>query len=78
MTSPSVERLDTERIDSIYSAYPLWSLRVSTLFGIGKTIRLNDQLVGTDKIGHFISQGRKFYKRYLQSGSEWRRRNVRC
>jgi hypothetical protein len=70
MTSPRVERLDTERVNSIYSSYPLWSLRVSTLFGIGKTIRLNDQLVGTDKIGHFISQGRKFYKRYLQSGSE--------
>jgi hypothetical protein len=70
MTSSDVERLDTERSTSIYSGYPLWSLRVSTLFGIGKTIRLNDQLVGTDKIGHFISQGRKFYKRYLQMGSE--------
>lgn len=70
MTSSDVERLDTERRTSIYSGYPLWSLRVSTLFGIGKTIRLNDQLVGTDKIGHFVSQGRKFYKRYLQLGSE--------
>jgi hypothetical protein len=70
MTSTSIERFDTERSNSIYSGYPLWSLRVSTLFGIGKTIRLNDQLVGTDKIGHFISQGRKFYKRYLETGSE--------
>ena len=42
MTSSDVERLDTERRTSIYSGYPLWSLRVSTLFGIGKTIRLND------------------------------------
>ena len=70
MTTPDVERLDTERSTSIYSGYPLWSLRVSTLFGIGKTIRLNNELIGTDKIGHFISQGRKFYKRYLQMGSE--------
>ena len=70
MTSPDVERLETERNNSIYSGYPLWSLRVSTLFGIGKTIRLNGELVGTDKIGHFISQGRKFYKRYLELGSE--------
>lgn len=70
MESPDVERLETERNNSIYSGYPLWSLRVSTLFGIGKTIRLNDELVGTDKIGHFISQGRKFYKRYLELGSE--------
>lgn len=70
MTSPEIERLDTERYNSIYSGYPLWSLRVSTLFGIGKTIRLNDELVGTDKIGHFISQGRKFYKRFLELGSE--------
>lgn len=70
MDSPEVERLATERANSIYAEYPLWSLRVSTLFGIGKTIRLNDELVGTDKIGHFISQGRKFYKRYLRMGSE--------
>ena len=70
METPDIERLSTERADSIYSGYPLWSLRVSTLFGIGKTIRLNDELVGTDKIGHFISQGRKFYKRYLRMGSE--------
>jgi len=70
MESPEVERLDTRRRDSIYSGYSLWSLRVSTLFGIGSTIRLNNELVGTDKIGHFISQGRKFYKRYLRMGSE--------
>jgi len=70
MDAPEVERLATQRSDSIYSGYPLWSLRVSTLFGIGETIRLNDELVGTDKIGHFISQGRKFYKRYLRMGSE--------
>jgi len=70
MESPEIERLPTQRRDSIYSGYPLWSLRVSTLFGIGETISLNDELVGTDKIGHFISQGRKFYKRYLRLGSE--------
>jgi hypothetical protein len=70
MTTPDLERLDTERSTSIYSGYPLWSLRVATLFGIGKTIRLNDELIGTDKIGHFISQGRKFYKRYVHTGSE--------
>ena len=27
-------------------------------------------MIGSDKIGHFISQGRKFYKRYLVFGSE--------
>ena len=70
METPELERLATGRGDSIYSGYALWSMRPSTLIGIGKTIRLNDELVGTDKIGHFISQGRKYYRRYLKTGSE--------
>ena len=33
---------------------------------------MNNQLIGTDKIGHFMSQGRKIYRRYLNYGSEER------
>jgi hypothetical protein len=38
--------------------------------GIGSTLRVNEQLIGSDKIGHFFSQGRKFYRRYLKFDSE--------
>jgi len=70
MKSPDVDKLDTRRFDSVFSGHPIWAVRVISIFGIGKTIRVNDQLIGSDKIGHFISQGRKFYRRYLRYGSE--------
>ena len=68
--STEVARLDIPRYDSIFSGHPLWATRVVAVFGVGKTIRVNDELIGTDKLGHFLSQGRKFYRRYLKSGSE--------
>ena len=70
MKSPDVEKLETPRYGSIYAGMPIWSTRTTFLFGIGATLRVNDQLIGSDKIGHFFSQGRKFYRRYLKSGSE--------
>ena len=70
MKSPEVDKLETRRYESVFSGQPIWAVRVTALFGIGKTIRINDQLIGTDKLGHFISQGRKFYRRYLRYGSE--------
>ncbi len=70
MRSPEIEKLNTPRYGSVYAGHPPWATRVTVLFGVGKTIRLNDELVGTDKIGHFLSQGRKFYKRYRRMGSE--------
>ena len=72
MKSPEVDRLDVGRYESIFADTPIWASRVTRLFGIGKTIRVNGQLIGSDKIGHFISQGRKFYRRYLRYGSEVR------
>jgi hypothetical protein len=70
MKSPEVEKLETRRYDSIYAGMPFWSTRTTFLFGIGSTLRVNEQLIGSDKIGHFLSQGRKFYRRYLKYGSE--------
>ena len=70
MKSPEVEKLQTPRYDSVFSDKPFWATRVTSLFGTGRTIRVNNQLIGTDKIGHFISQGRKYYRRYRKSGSE--------
>jgi hypothetical protein len=70
MNSPEVDKLETSRYESIYGGMPFWSTRTTFLFGIGSTMRLNDELIGSDKIGHFMSQGRKFYRRYLKYGSE--------
>lgn len=70
MKSPEVEKLATRRYDSIYAGMPFWSGRATFFFGIGATIRVNNQLIGSDKIGHFYSQGRKYYRRYLKSRSE--------
>jgi hypothetical protein len=70
MDSGEVELLDTPTYDSIYSDHPLWATRVAALFGVGGTMKVNQTLIGTDKIGHFLSQGRKFYRRWVRVQSE--------
>jgi len=70
MDSPQVDRQETPRRASIYSGHPFWATRVIVFFGVGPTIKLNGQLIGSDKLGHFISQGRKYYRRYLRYQDE--------
>lgn len=70
MKSDQVERIQADPHKSIYSGHPLWAVRVAALFGVGPTIKINGQLVGSDKLGHFLSQGRKFYFRYLKYHDE--------
>lgn len=70
MDSSAVERLTTPPHDSIYSGLPLYATRVAGLFGVGPTLKINNVLVGTDKLGHFLSQGRKFYRRWVKMGDE--------
>jgi len=70
MKSPDIQRLNTPRHKSIYQGHPFWATRVAGLFGVGPTIKVNHQLIGSDKLGHFLSQGRKFYRRYLKSHDE--------
>ena len=72
MKSEEVERLQPDRRNSIYAGHPIWASRVAKLFGVGPTIKLNDTLIGSDKLGHFLSQGRKFYFRYLRYEDEER------
>jgi hypothetical protein len=62
MKTPAVERLPQYRWRSVFRGAPPWATRVNWLFGVGATIRLGDTLVGTDKLGHFISQGLKYYR----------------
>jgi hypothetical protein len=70
MKSPEIEHLQDSRRDSIYQGHPFWATRVAAIFGVGPTIKVNGQLIGSDKMGHFLSQGRKFYGRYLRSNLE--------
>ena len=70
MESPEIDRLRATRRESIYQGHPFWATRVAGLFGVGPTILVNHQLIGSDKLGHFLSQGRKFYRRYLISADE--------
>lgn len=72
MSSPEVDKLHTARYESIYAGHPLYATRVTALFGIGVTFKLNGVLVGSDKLGHFFSQGRKFYQRWLVHRDERR------
>lgn len=66
MKDPSFERLPQSSRETIYSDIPFWARRVAYFSGIGGTIRVGDSLIGTDKLGHFVSQGWKYYKRHLR------------
>ena len=72
MKSDSVDRLSTPRRESIYHGLPFWATRVIKFFGVGPTIKINGQLVGSDKLGHFFSQGKKFFYRYRKYQDEAR------
>jgi len=72
MDSSEIERLNTPPYDSIYSGHPIYATRVAALFGVGPTLKINHVLVGTDKLGHFLSQGRKFYRRMERMNDESR------
>jgi hypothetical protein len=72
MRSDEIEKLPQFRWRSIFRGAPFWATRVNFLFGVGATIRIGDSLVGTDKLGHFISQGLKYYRSRLAGWSEER------
>ena len=68
--NPEVPMIELPRNESIYQGGPFWSTRMVFFFGLGPVIRLNDELVGYDKMGHFLSSGWKYHKRYLQRRDE--------
>ncbi len=70
MDSPEVERLPTPLHRSIYRGLPIHLTRVAAAFGVAPVFRMGDTLIGTDKIGHFLSQGRKFWQRWHRNGDE--------
>jgi hypothetical protein len=66
LRSPKIAKLPQRRRWSIFTGMPIWATRVNFVFGVGRTIRLAGTFVGTDKLGHFISQGYKYYRRHLR------------
>ena len=70
INAPEVEKLPVTRAESMHASLPLHATRVAGIFGFGPIIKVHGVLMGTDKIGHFFSQGRKFYRRHLRSGDE--------
>lgn len=61
--SPDVEKYDQTRRESVYKGMPFWATRVNFVFGVGRSFRVNGVMVGSDKFGHFVSQGYKYYIR---------------
>jgi hypothetical protein len=70
MKSPEVEKLPQERRHSIYADAPLWATRVNFVFGVGRTLEIGGVLVGSDKLGHFFSQGLKYYQSFAEGKPE--------
>jgi len=65
MDSDEVAKLPQRKHESIFSGAPLHVTRVNWFFGVGPTIRLAGSFVGSDKLGHFFSQGIKYYASHL-------------
>ena len=69
MFTPEVDRLPTKRADSLFHDAPtLLSIGVR-LGNFTRTIKVSGTHISTDKLGHFFSQGRKFYFRYERVGT---------
>jgi len=72
MKSDQIDKLPQSRGESIYAGAPIWARRVNWVFGVGRTISLADSRIGSDKLGHFFSQGLKYYRSHLAGWSEER------
>jgi hypothetical protein len=70
--SPEVEKYDQTRHKSIYRDMPIWATRVNFVFGVGRSFKVNNVMVGSDKFGHFVSIGRKYFRRELRGWSRER------
>ncbi len=64
MRSAEISKVRQRKPESIYAGAPFWTTRFVTWFGLGPTLRLGGVLIGSDKLGHFMSQGFKYYRRH--------------
>jgi hypothetical protein len=65
---PDIDKVGRGKRRSIYHGLPFWATRVNFVFGVGPTVEVAGIRMGTDKLGHFISQGWKYHRRYLRRG----------
>lgn len=70
MTSPRIERIAPTRGESLFAGTPWHVARGALLVDPSPLIEVAGVRIGTDKIGHFLSQGRKFYRRYRRTNDE--------
>lgn len=70
MRSPEVARLPRGR--TIYDFPPLFTSPVLFFFGVGERFKLADVQIGSDKLGHFFSQGYKYFRRVRRGWPEER------
>jgi len=68
MRSPEVARLPRGR--TIYSFPPLFTSPVLFFFGVGERLKVAEVMIGSDKLGHFFSQGYKYFRRSRRGWSE--------
>ncbi len=54
--------------ESVYGGNPLE--RPFFLVELSPTVRLHDQYLGTDKLGHFFQQGHEYYERFAEARRE--------
>ncbi|MYD96297.1 MAG: hypothetical protein F4X98_02775 [Gammaproteobacteria bacterium] len=71
INAQEVDKLPTRRREAVFTKIPHFRARLAGIT-LGRTINVNGVYIGTDKIGHFISQGRKFYGRFRRLGTEER------
>lgn len=67
--SPAVDKAPRQPGQGVYHDLPFWAVRANFFFGIAPTIRIHGVSLGTDKIGHFISQGWKYHRRHRRGAS---------
>jgi len=60
-TSSQIDRAEIGIRKSIYQNVSFLDAPILNVVGIGRSIRLAGQIVGSDKIGHFFMQGLEFY-----------------
>lgn len=70
MLAPEIDRLPSNRAESVFADAPIFQSSGARLGNFSRTINLNGTYISTDKLGHFFSQGRKFYTRYQRLGTE--------
>ena len=69
MFASDVDKLPTNRSESVFADAPFLLSSPARLGNFSRTINVGGTYISTDKLGHFFSQGRKFYTRFQRLGT---------